>query len=463
MNSRNSVFLTLAAVAALCLISATGASAQDEPREGQVDRPLDPSIKTTFVHLGNGEPGVLYEPVKPGPKAQIAIFTMHSANDFLNHSSCTELSKRGYRVLCANDSNDKAGEFNDGIMDKVLLQAKAGIVYLRKYPGVKKVILWGHSGGATVMTSYQNIAENGVKVCQDDAKIYKCPNTLAGLPPADGVILGDANWGLPIITLLGIDPAVSNDNGMKLNPELDMFNPRNGFNPAGSHYTQEFIHRFEVAQGKRNNAMVDLALDRLAAIRAGKGAYSDNEPFFIAGASFTNHLIFATDMSLFSHTQKPWPLLHADGSITTEVVKSLRIPELKESPTHSMKSALKTTVTGYLRTYAIRVSDDFGYDSTGMHGVEWKSSWASPPGNAEGISVPFLTMGMTGSYESSMAETFENHLKSADKTLVYVEGASHGYGTCKKCEQTPGQFGDTVTTIYDYADGWLSKSSRFLP
>jgi hypothetical protein len=29
-----------------------------------------------------------------------------------------------------------------------------------------------------------------------------------------------------------------------------------------------------------------------------------------------------------------------------------------------------------------------------------------------------------------------NHAKSTDKTLIYVEGASHGYPTCKACEKT---------------------------
>jgi hypothetical protein len=32
---------------------------------------------------------------------------------------------------------------------------------------------------------------------------------------------------------------------------------------------------------------------------------------------------------------------------------------------------------------------------------------------------------------------------------------------CTKCEKTPGQFGDTVKTTYDYVDGWLSKAGRF--
>jgi hypothetical protein len=425
----------------------------------------EPAIRTSFVHLGQGEPGVLYEPANPGPKAQIALFVMHSAGDYLTHSACTELSKRGYRVLCANNSNSKSGMFNDGVLDKVLLQAKAAVVYLRRIPGVTKVVLWGHSGGATIMTAYQDIAENGVKVCQDAAKIYKCPDSLAGMPPADGVILGDANWGLAPITLIGIDPAVvSNDSGMHLNPDLDMFNPRNGFRPTGSTYSQDFIRRFQSAQGKRNNALIKLAEGRLAAIEAGKGRFSDDEPFIIAGASFTENKLYAQDLALFTRTQKPWPLLHANGSVTTEIVHSVRVPVLTENPSHAyVGAALKTTVRSFLSTYAIRVTTDYGYGAeTAIRGVEWTSSWASNPGNAEGITVPFLTMGMTGSFEMSTAETIHEHAGSADKTLVYVDGATHGYATCKKCEKTPGQYGDTMKTLYDYADGWLGKQGRFL-
>jgi len=460
MMNREKLILMFAVITGLSLVTHGRSNAQ-EP--GFRDQPLDPSIKTTFVHLGNGEPGVLYEPKNPGPKAQIAVFAMHSAGDYLTHSSCTELSKRGYRVLCVNNSNSKSGEFNDGILDRVLLEAKAAIVYLRKYPGVKKVVLWGHSGGATIMTSYQDIAENGVKVCQDDVKIQKCPDSLAGLPPADGVILGDANWGIANDVLTGIDPSVTNDNGMKVNPDLDMFNPKNGFDSAGSHFSDEFIHKFLAAQGKRNNAIIDLALERQAAIKAGKGNYSDNEPFVIAGAIFTENKLYASDMHLLAHTEKPWPLVHADGSITTEIVPSVRVPTLKANPSHSMRAALKTTVNSFLSTYAIRATDEYSYgEVTAERGVIWKSSRASNPGNVEGITVPFLTMAMTGSFEMGSAETIHNHTKSADKTLVYIEGATHVYTPCTKCEKTPGQFGDTVKTLYDYADGWLSKPGRFM-
>jgi hypothetical protein len=427
--------------------------------------PLDPSIKTTFVPLGNGEPGVLYEPREPGPKAQIAVLAEHSALDYLTHSSCTELSKRGYRVFCVNNSNSKARNFNDGALDRVMLETKKAMEFLRKYPGVRKVVLWGHSGGATVMTAYQDTAQNGVAACQEAAKIWKCPDTLAGLPPADGIILGDPNWGIANDVLTAIDPSVGLDAGNKtVDPDLDMFNPKNGFNKDGTKFSPEFVKRFLVAQGKRNNQLVDMALARYAVIKAGKGNYSDDEMFVVPGALFTQNKLYTTDMGLLAHTQKPWPLLQADGSITTQVVHSVRVPTTTANGSHSLLgAALKTTVIGFLSTYAIRVTDDYGYGAeTAETGVIWRSSRGSNPGNAEGITVPFLTMAATGSFEMGSAETIHNHVKGTDKTLIYIEGASHNYPACKRCEKTPGQYGDTVKTLYDYADQWLSKPGRFL-
>jgi pimeloyl-ACP methyl ester carboxylesterase len=463
MKRQSTVLLVPAFIAALCLASALS-NAQEGPGPAQ-PAPLDPSIKTTFVPLGNGEPGVLYEPRNPGTKAQIAILAEHSALDYLTHSSCTELSKRGYRVFCVNNSNDKARSFNDGSFDRVMLETKKAMEYLRKYPGVTKIVLWGHSGGASVMTAYQDTAQNGVAACQEAAKIYKCPDSLAGLPPADGIILGDANWGIANDVLTAIDPSIGLDSGMKsVDPDLDMFNAKNGFNAAGSHFSPDFIRKFLAAQGKRNNQLVDLALERAAAIKAGKGSYSDDEMFVIPGALFTQNKLYTSDLGLLAHTQKPWPLLHKDGSTTTEIVHSVRVPTTTANTSHSLLgAALKTTVLGYLSTYAIRVSNDYGYgEETAETGVIWRSSRGSNPGNVEGITVPFLTMAMTGSFEMGSAETIHNHVKGTDKTLVYVEGALHVYTPCTKCAKTPGQFGDTVKTTYDYADKWLSKPGRFL-
>ena len=132
------------------------------------------------------------------------------------------------------------------------------------------------------------------------------------------------------------------------------------------------------------------------------------------------------------------------------------------SSTGRLSTAINTTVRNFLIDNAVRVSDDYYFDESSVHGVDWTSTYASPPGNIENIRVPSLFMGMTGNYEYLAAETIYANSAATDKSLAFVEGASHMYSTCKQCEKTPGEFGDTIKTLYDYADKWLSKPGRFI-
>jgi hypothetical protein len=57
-------------------------------------------------------------------------------------------------------------------------------------------------------------------------------------------------------------------------------------------------------------------------------------------------------------------------------------------------------------------------------------------------SLPLLAIGMTGNWEYLNSEFFYEHARSTDKSVAFVEVASHVFSTCTKCETTPGQFGD---------------------
>ena len=447
---------SMAIATLLGLCAATSALAQ---------APLDPRIKRTYEVLGGGmssPAALLYEPQVSGTKSHIAVIAMHSDLNYVSFSACTQLSRRGYRVLCVNRSGSPGGSLNQTILD--LRQA---VVFLRKLPGVDRVVLLGHSGGATLMSAYQMIAESGVSGCQGTEKISKCPDELAGLPAADAVMLIDSNFGNAEMMLLSLDPAVgSEEGGTDLNPELDSFNPQNGFVRNGtSSYGTDFRKKFERAVAGRERALTQRALARLAAIQAGGGKYIDDEPLVVPGGAqgASNNRLLPQDTRLLSHTVKPWPLLHADGSSTTQIVHSVRVPDSNtQSPTPSLaQGAVQTTVRTFLTNWAIRVTDDFEVDEDGVHGVEWNSSYSSTPGNVQGMSVPLLVMGMTGHYEYLAAETIYEQARSPDKTIAFVEGGTHMYTTCKACERYPGQYGDTEKTTYDYIDLWLSQRGRF--
>jgi hypothetical protein len=422
-------------------------------------------IKSSFTRIEkkgtfSGVQSILYEPVEPDEKNQIAVILMHSDGDALAPIGAIELAKRGYRALAAAVSD------RDDPLDEKLIDVKATVDYLRQVSGVQKVIILGHSGGATLMSAYQNVAENGVKTFQGSEKLIKCSD-LGELPPADGVMLLDSNYGNGAMTLFSLDPAVTDESsGKKLDPKLDLFNPVNGYDPMGSNYNDAFLRKYQKAQGERNNRLIDAALERLHAIETGKGKYSDDEPFIVPGGCQLayNNRLFTQDIHLLSHTQKAWPLLHADGTITNQVVPSVRRPRNDRSFTDSYRlGAIKSTVRAYLNSSAVRTTESYGFNEDSIYGIDWLSSYSCTPGNMMGVSAPLLVMGMTASYEYLAAEIiYENTKKATDKTIAFVEGADHGFFTDRRCETYSGQFGDATKTLFDYVDKWLCQKGRFI-
>ncbi len=52
-------------------------------------------------------------------------------------------------------------------------------------------------------------------------------------------------------------------------------------------------------------------------------------------------------------------------------------------------------------------------------------------------------------------------IRSAGRNLVFVESAAHMFTPNREAEQIPGQFGDTVKTLFEYVDCWISQNGRF--
>src|SRR5213595_547056 len=190
-----------------------------------------------FVQFSPGAAkGALYwpDPAKY-PSPHVGLIVMHRNSNYLSHISTKELPARGFVVLGMNPRCDN-NEAACAPWENNALDVKQGVNYLRSQPGITKVVLLGHSGGGPTMTFYQAVAEKGVAFCQQSGKLIKCSNSLAGLPPADGVILMDAHPGNGINAVRSIsanvtnDPAVLNQNRVpSTNRQLDPFDARNGY------------------------------------------------------------------------------------------------------------------------------------------------------------------------------------------------------------------------------------------
>src|SRR5262249_46136518 len=346
--------------------------------------------QTTYLQLSPTVKAVLYSPAHTGA-SRIAVLNMHEDANVLEDISCTELVKRGFYALCMNgrsDNNESVDFWNDLPFD-----VATGMKYLKDTVKATKILLYAGSGGGPLMTFYQNVAQNGPSVCQGKQKLIPCSSDLAGLPPADGIIMRDAHPGTAVNTLRALNPAVDRDaQPWRINGALDPFNPNNGFNPSGwSQYSADFKRRYFKAQAARMNRLVDAALAKLRAMDAGKYPYVDDDAFVIHGADGAR--LTQMDISIDGGTLKPQKLLKNDRTTVTEIVKSVRVTaqDSAQRMRSFYDSAKLLTVKSFLGTRAIRALES--YD-----GIDYCSNNNSTPCHLKRITVPILILGMSGHY-----------------------------------------------------------------
>lgn len=412
-----------------------------------------PAPVNSYVLIPGGVNAVIWRPAAPGPHANVVLVGLHDNGNNMDHISGPNLARRGYTIINANPRTAPDASDSDTDWNKDLIDVGAVVKYARAMPGVTKVVLIGHSSGGPLMASYQNIAENGTRACNGPEKIFKCPETLAGLPRADGLIILDPIWGVGANVLNSMEPGIADEQQpRRLTPALDSFRPENGYDARGSTYSADFRRRFFAAQAARNNRLIAAALVRNREIDAGRGRYADDEPFPIPGATRRPRL-WPTDLHLLVHTKNAWPLLRADGRTTTEVIRSVRPTSGTQATSPTLNGgALNTSVKRFLSTFATRALPGYAVGEDEVTGIDWASAYTNTPNNVEGVTVPFLVMGMTGHYWLVSSEMAYQHAKSADKSIAFVEGATHGITPCANCN---GQYGDTVGRTFDYIARWM--------
>jgi hypothetical protein len=410
--------------------------------------------------------GLLCRADEPGRDGSVGAIFMHPNSDYLTHIGCGELAGRGIPSIGVNGRYFNTRR-ETMIWEQVPLDLKLAVDYLRNLPGIRTVVLIGHSGGGQLMPFYQNVAESGPAVTQAAERFSRGGDDLADLPAADGLVLLDAHHGYAANTLTSMDPAVVDEaHPESIDPTLDVFNPDNGYNPAGSRYSEDFKRRYHRAQAQRMVRLTERAQERLAAIERGDGQYPDDEPFILARGQAR---IWQLDTSVVSRTRDAYPILRPDGATIVDVPRSVRVAGVtpgsggaagltpRQNASWS-QGAFPYSVRTWLSGNAVGVDPErYTASEDDVQGVDWRSSNTSTPLNLEGVRVPLLIMAMTGHYWMVPGEIFLNHAASADKELVFVEGASHNITPCAACEEFPGQYGDTVKRTFDYVAGWVRE------
>src|ERR1017187_4790603 len=91
-----------------------------------------------FVTLGPAD-AALYKP-DGGPAPHVGIVVIHRTADYMRHPACPQLSQRGFLMLCINTrftNNEEVVRF-----EEIALDVKAAVTFLRKQPGITKVLLF---------------------------------------------------------------------------------------------------------------------------------------------------------------------------------------------------------------------------------------------------------------------------------------------------------------------------------
>jgi alpha-beta hydrolase superfamily lysophospholipase len=214
-----------------------------------------------------------------GPRPRVAVVAMHPRVDFTHHYSFPRLLAAGIACLGANTrhpNNDL-----DTVHEEIVLDLAACVKYLRGKGGFERVVLLGNSGGGSLAALLQSQARLPAA-----ERIAETPGgkptrlAMAEMTPADGLVIVAAHPGQGRVLGQCLDPAVvDEDRPLETDPALDMYDPRNGFQPpaAWSRYPEEFVTRYRAAQTERVRRLDARARELIAAGRAARDQRESNE------------------------------------------------------------------------------------------------------------------------------------------------------------------------------------------
>lgn len=205
---------------------------------------------------GGKSRGILY--TRGGEKTVVCF--SHPRGDMSRHYAIPFLLEGGfaaYNHQCRNLNNDVDTEH-----EKLLFDIAAGLRML-KDRGFEKIVIVGNSGGGGLYSFYQSQANTAPADRLKDTAAGE-PIDLASLdmPAADGLAFMAVHPGEGIFMQRCIDPSVTNEQDpLSCDPELDMYNPANGFRapPQQSNYSKEFLERYRAGQVARSRRIDQVA------------------------------------------------------------------------------------------------------------------------------------------------------------------------------------------------------------
>lgn len=229
----------------------------------KVDRRFVSSTSPTAPRIGAGAypcQGLYWTP-KGQPAPKVAFIATHYNVDFMEHYIAPYIAARGFGFL---GWNTRYRGFEDSfLLEHALLDINVGVKWLREQAGVETVVVFGNSGGGSLMGAWQ-----GESIAPTPALTKTlsgaAAETYAAMQPGDLYVSINAHLGRPEVLTDWMDASVADEwDPIATDPALDPFNPDNG--PP---YSDEFVARYRAAQRARNQRITDWAKTELARLNA---------------------------------------------------------------------------------------------------------------------------------------------------------------------------------------------------
>jgi len=348
--------------------------------------------------------GLLHLPAGPQPKS-VAVF-MHPRENQTRQYLTPYLLEAGHAVW----GQTGRGLHNDTdlVHEEAVLDTAAGIRMLRER-GFSRIVLIGSSGGTSLLSYYQWQASlpPGDRIARAP---HGAPTRFAAedMPPADLFVAVAPHSGEGIALLDMLDPAIVDEsNPVAIDPELDMFNPDNGYRPfpEPSKYAPEWVAVYRAAQRARARRIDVLARTVLADYDEARQT-ADLERL---SSPTARRALMTPYMTVYGTVANP---AHTDPGI---------------HPNHRLP--------GSLASVGHPLSGSYGPQSLGrlFTARAWLSTWSGLSANAEWayaaehIKVPALVvlpLGDSDAYPEEQEEIF-SRVPAADKTFTALDYAHH--------------------------------------
>ncbi len=197
--------------------------------------------------------GILWRAPSGVPEKKTAVILTHPRGDFSVHYACPLLAAAGYATF--GFATRYMNNDTDCLHENCVIDVKTAADEMRRR-GYENVVLLGNSGGGSLMALTQ--AHTG------------CGDGWIGIAahPGEGVFMGHV-----------IDPSVADENDpLSIVPELDMYNPDNGWRPWPQPvtYDRDWLATYRAAQiariarldqiAKTSIAEAELHRDRLGSL-----------------------------------------------------------------------------------------------------------------------------------------------------------------------------------------------------